>query len=292
MSASICIGLCIQNTMDFATTTGNQCYCSNIVPGIYSGTDRNIGTNKCNMLCQYGLSKYCGGAGTGDNAAISVYKRVVSLITVPEPAYPANWTYSSCFYLDTWLTSLTSLNSYSITPSVGTDGVTCSKFCYAQSIAQNKLYTTSVTSGATCYCSTLTIDTALWAGIGECSKPCYNDTSQSCGGTSKLGLALGISYVRRAAATTTRPSVPGTSGPSGWYNWGCYYGAAYLLDTILTGLQVSSLLNLDPVSGMSGELCVSSCRNQGETYAMTIGGICFCNDKRPTQDLKVARQLL
>jgi hypothetical protein len=65
-----------------------------------------------------------------------------------------------------------------------------------------------------------------------------------------------------------------------------------LLDTILAGFQASSLLNVYRISGMSGELCVSSRRNQGETYAMMIGEICFCNDKQRTQGLKVASQLL
>jgi hypothetical protein len=71
----------------------------------------------------------------------------------------------------------------------------------------------------------------------------------------------------------------------GWYNYGCYFGAVYLVDTILTGLQVSSLLDLTP--DMNGAKCVMTCKARSYTFAMTVAGICFCNNKPPPYDLKV-----
>jgi hypothetical protein len=286
MSAKICINLCIADTMDFATVQGNQCYCSNDAPGIDSGTDKNTGTDKCNALCQGSLTEYCGGSETGSNAAMTVYKRVVSLITIPQPAYPSNWSYNGCFYMATWLTSLITLNSFSTSPSGGTDGIRCTTLCYATSVA----YNIATVSGSTCYCSSLSIATSLFAGLGECSTPCLSNANETCGGTSKLGASLGISYIRRATTPSTPPPAPGTSTPSTWYNWGCYWGAAYLLDSILTGTQVSSLLDLTP--DMSGTKCITICRNKGYRYSMTILGICLCNNKPPTRNLQVLNQLL
>ncbi|KAH3914192.1 hypothetical protein HBH56_099980 [Parastagonospora nodorum] len=291
MNASICIDLCIQKGMDFSTATGSKCYCSNTAPGINSGSNNGIGINQCESLCPGSLKEYCGGNSTGSDAVFSTFKRVVSLVQFPEPASPANWTYNSCSYLGDWLDSLTSQNYYSAIPSGGTDGVECSALCYAESIVQDILYTVAIVSDDACYCSTITPDVSLWAGIGECSTPCNDDASQSCGGTSKLGAKLGISYVRQPAAPSTAPTLPGAIMPMSWYSWGCYYGAAYLLETMLTGFQASSLL--DPLSSVDGDTCIARCiaADESYSYAMVVGGLCFCNDKAPSKDLQAVSQL-
>jgi hypothetical protein len=283
MSAATCIGLCVGNAMDFATVKGNQCYCSNATP------DANSASNQCSTLCQGSLIEYCGGFSTlGTNIAISIYKRVVSLVAIPQPAYPTDWTFSSCMYLSSWLSLPKLGNFYSVSPSGGTDGVGCTNICNAA----NPLYTIAVVSGPTCYCATTTdsIASSLWAGLGECSTPCANNAGESCGRKGVSSLALGISYVRRTTAPSTTPPVYGTPGPQAWYNYGCYYGAVYLLDTILTGFEVSSLLDL--TVDMSGSKCVAMCKVRSYTYALTISGICFCNNKPPTNDLYVNLGLL
>ncbi|KAH7381378.1 hypothetical protein DE146DRAFT_740523 [Phaeosphaeria sp. MPI-PUGE-AT-0046c] len=285
INAKVCIDLCVQDSLDFATVRGNNCYCSNEAPGLDSGTDKNLGTDQCNILCTGSATELCGGSGTGNNAAVTVYKRVVSLIALPAPAYPStNWAYSSCVYLNTWLALLTSTNSITSNPSGGTDGATCSAFCSTTSLA----YVTAVVSGGTCYCSTLTISANLFAGIGECSTPCASKPNETCGGTSKLGASLAVAYTRRATPPTSTPPAWGATGPLGWKHWGCHYGAVYILDTILTGAQMSSLLDLTP--DMSGIICVTTCKGKSYKYAMTIAGVCFCNSKAPKNDNLPANQ--
>lgn len=156
MNASVCIDLCIQKAMDFSTANGSECYCSNDAPGINSGWENSIGINQCESLCPGSMTEYCGGHGTGSDPVFSTYKRIISLVEVPEPAIPANWTCNIFSYLGDWLESLTSLNSYSATPAGGTDGVECSALCYAKSTVQDIFYTIAMVSDATCYCSTLT----------------------------------------------------------------------------------------------------------------------------------------
>jgi hypothetical protein len=286
MSASVCIDLCVQNATDYALLRGSQCYCASETPGIDPGPNRPLGTDQCTFPCAGSPTEFCGGLGIGDNAAVTVYKRVISLARILRPAYPPNWRYSSCFYIDTWLALLTPANSYIFTPPNGTDGTSCSALCYAR----NTTYTTAVVSGPTCYCSTLSVSASLWGGLGECSNACSSNSTETCGGTSKLGASLGIAYYRRPKPPTTSPPVPGTPAPLGWSNYGCYFGAVYLLDTILTGLQVSSLLDLNP--DMSGAKCIATCRDSSYAYALMISGICFCNDKPPTRDMGVVSQLL
>lgn len=210
----------------------------------------------------------------------------MSLLPLLGPAYPPeNWAYSSCFYLSTWLALLTSTNSITAPPG-GTDGITCTTFCYVTST----IYVTAVVSGGQCYCSTLSISASIsssislnaLAGIGECSTPCASKANETCGGTSKLGASLAVAYSRRATPPISTPPAWNSTGPLGWKQWGCYYGAAYLLDTILTGLQIFSLLDCNP--DMNGLVCVTACKAKSYKYAMTTAGVCFCNSKPPKPD--------
>jgi hypothetical protein len=84
--------------------------------------------------------------------------------------------------------------------------------------------------------------------------------------------------------------MPGDIMPMNWYSWGCYYGAAYLLETMLTGFQASSLL--DPLSSVDGDMCIARCAEAPEpySYAMVVGGLCFCNDKAPSKDSQAISQ--
>lgn len=279
MSAKVCIDLCVQDVENFSIVRGSECYCSNEAPGIDSGSDKNIGTNQCDLPC-VGSLEYCGGTGQPQDAAISVYKSVVSVLTLLKPAFRPKWSLKSCFYIDAWVALLTTSNS--LTTAGVTDGITCSHVCFAATA-----YITAVVAGEACYCSSLSITataslTAKLAGFGEYSKPCANMAGELCGGISKAGLALGIAYIRRPAAPTPTPSNYGL-GLSGFYNWGCHFGAVYLLDTILTGLQLSSVLDLVP--DMDGTKCVNLCKAQSYRYAMMTDGVCLCNNKPPTQIL-------
>jgi hypothetical protein len=270
MNATVCINLCIGKAMDFATVAGNQCYCSNSTPDIATSS------KQCTTTCPGippGTVEYCGGVTLLSLKinTVSIYKRVVSLVKIPRPANPIDWTFNSCIYLD-WLLMLTPDSYFAQTPAGGTDGIVCTNICNSA----GSIYNLTIVAGPTCYCAKLRIDFYVWAGLGECSKPCANNAGESCGGTTEYGLGLGIAYVRRALAPSTDPLVPGT--PS-WYNYGCYFGAVYLLDTILTGIQVSSLLDL-PLN-MNGAKCVATCKSRSYSFATTISGICFCNNKPP-----------
>ncbi|KAH8695812.1 hypothetical protein GQ44DRAFT_832578 [Phaeosphaeriaceae sp. PMI808] len=76
------------------------------------------------------------------------------------------------------------------------------------------------------------------------------------------------------------------------HQWGCFYGGAYLLDTILDGAQVGSALT-DALT-LTPKKCITSCiaANKGYTFVMTLKDVCFCNNKPPTADLRVPTQTL
>ncbi|KAH7069630.1 hypothetical protein BKA63DRAFT_579719, partial [Paraphoma chrysanthemicola] len=160
MGAKICIDLCIADLKDYATVQGGLCYCAIEPPRADTCTDR------CNLPCPLNTDQFCEGSGSPLVAAITVYKRVVSTLAMPKPAYPARWVYNGCFYLQAWLSLLNPANSYSETPVGGTDDARCSALCSGK----NDSYTTAAISDRTCYCSSLAIGASLLAGDGECAR--------------------------------------------------------------------------------------------------------------------------
>lgn len=116
-------------------------------PGIDSGSDKNIGTNQCNLLCIASTKQYCGGSGQPQDAVISVYKRVVSVPTLLKPAFPPKWSFNSCLYIDAWVvlltTGTTGTTGNSLTTAGVTDGITCSDLCFPT----KSTYITAVVSG-------------------------------------------------------------------------------------------------------------------------------------------------
>jgi hypothetical protein len=94
-------------------------------------------------------------------------------------------------------------------------------------------------------------------------------------------------YVKTPTPPSTPPQVPATPGPQGWHYYDCYYIALYLLDTLLNGIQVPALI--DVVPNMSGNKCVSlylgAHLKSALNFALTLGGLCFCRMKPPTEGL-------
>jgi hypothetical protein len=285
MSANVCINACVAAGNDFAVLRGAQCYCANDLP------PGNQGTNKCTQACANTATDFCGNSLIGTTtAAMSVFKRVVSSVVVPMLAHPTNYDYSGCFFADAWINTIfPGPNGFTTTLSSGADGSSCSALCDTKGA-----YLYAALFGDRCYCTNITIGAtaALWAGDGQCTTACTLTTGEACGGMNSAANTMVSLYVRRPSAPSTSSPDPGTTGSQGWYNYGCYFGGLYLLDTILTGMQVSSLL--DGAPDMSGDKCIAICRaaNNGYSYAMTLSGICFCNNKPPTNDLRVTSQLL
>jgi len=281
MSPRLCIALCVAEGLEVAVVINNQCYCSNDTPAF------NAGSNACNLACPLNSGLFCGGI-----AAISVFRRAITAIAGPLPANPepTGWQYSGCFYGDAWLALAPYVSYYNST--VGLNASTCTTVCAAGNNGTS--YTYAALYGRRCYCSNSAASLGLQAGIGQCGRACEINTTEACGGESNYvpyqsntrSIMITL-YVQAPAPPTTVPQTPETPGPQGWQYYGCYYGAIYLLDAIMNGIQISALL--DVVPNMSGDRCISLCLAASTSvtldFALTLGGTCFCTPKPPTENL-------
>lgn len=297
MSPSICISLCVADGVDFAVVVNGTCYCSNDKPTYTEGS------NHCNQACPGNPNLFCGGTGPLLQAAMSVFRRAISSVSVPLPAIPAptNWQYSGCFFGDAYLSVAMNKGyvQYIAYPSPISASI-CTTIC----TSNGRSYVYAALYASRCYCSNTAPVASLQAGPGQCtSTACQSNTAEACGGVSNYApyltdtrsLMINV-YVQASVPPSTTPQVPNTPGPSDWTYWGCYYGALYLLDTILNGFQVSALL--DAVVDMSGSRCVTLCLGASVlphptfNFALTLGGTCFCSTKAPTEDALSSNQTM
>jgi len=231
-------------------------------------------------------TEYCGNTSTDDDTgAISVFKRVISEIVRPVPTQLTDWTYVGCFSAQTWLNARIQAGDSYIEPGDAVNANSCSITC----ANTNGGYRYAGLINARCICINVAVDASLWVGDGQCDEPGSTNAEQACGGFSGYPVfeSLVTLYTRRATPSAPPPAV-GAAGPQGTYNWGCYLGGAYLLDTLLTGFQISSLTDVTP--DMDGAKCVATCLNQKYTCALIVGGLCFCNTDPPPYDLSVDAQ--
>jgi hypothetical protein len=230
---------------------------------------------------------------------MSVFRRAITSVPGPLPAIPepTGWRYSGCYFGDAWIAAAPYFTFYEAT--VGLNTAKCTGLCSTGKNGVSYIY--SALYGRRCYCSNSLATLGVQAGVGQCGRACELNTGEACGGESNYApylistRSIMISlYAKAPTPPSTTPQVPATPGSQGWQYYGCYYGALYLLDTLLNGIQVSALI--DVVPSMSGDKCVSLCLganlNPTLDFALTLGGTCFCNTKPPTEDLLSGSQLM
>lgn len=301
MSPKICIASCVANGNEFAIVRNNLCFCSDLAPTDAQGSD------SCNTVCPLlpvNSNLFCGGLGLGRLAAMSVFRRAIMslplapLPPIPLPAIPepTGWRYSGCFFGDAWILGA----GYSLHFPSPRD--ISAEICSLTCSTGGRSYTYAGLHKRVCYCSNFAPLAGLQAGLGHCtSEACAGYPGESCGGLSNYAPYLANTksimitiYVRAPPVVTTAVRVFDAAMSQGWSYWGCYYGALYLLDTILTGTQTTSLI--DPTPYMSADKCIAQClgynSNPAYKFALTLGGACFCSTKTPTDDLLSGSQLM
>jgi hypothetical protein len=230
---------------------------------------------------------------------MSVFRRAITSTPGPLPVIPepTGWRYSGCFFGDAWLATAPYITYYAST--VGLSAAECTSVC---TTGKNGVtYTYAALYGRRCYCSNSIATLSVQAGVGQCTRACELNTAETCGGESNYApylsntRSLMISlYVKAPTPPSTTPQVPETPGPQGWQCYVCYYGASYLLDTILNGIQISALVDIIP--NMSGDHCISLCfclkASPALDFALTLGGTCICNSQPPTEDLLSSDQTM
>jgi hypothetical protein len=257
--------------------SGGRCYC---VP---SSPPPSQSSTTCSTGC------------VGSSCPLLVYKRTITAVPVPLPAFPEprGLSFTGCFRANAWLAAAIPL---------GVAGGVAE--CSSRLAPRRLSYCALV--GNNCYGSSIGITGSFKAGLGQCSTPCESNPLESCGSSPQSLPARRGSIVARQeedppffatlygpqdAAPATTPPTPGTAVDiSGWSNAGCYDSELYLLDSLLTGFSYS--VAADPTAILDGDTCITSCVKQDPSYlyAATLGTTCYCTTAPPPANSLAADQ--
>ncbi|KAI9357054.1 WSC domain-containing protein [Zopfochytrium polystomum] len=166
---------------------------------------------------------------------------------------PNNWLYSNCYF-----DSLSPTNARSLPYPGGVDltNQACVAACDSLGfpVAGTEYY-------GECWCGTNLPKTKATNASAECSFPCNADTSQICGGASRLS----VYYKKGSTFTSTNPSIPN-------FVWrGCYVDM----------LNPRSFPYSSSVAGTSttNHACTAKCNADGYAFAGTEHfGECYCSN--------------
>ncbi|OIW32843.1 WSC-domain-containing protein, partial [Coniochaeta ligniaria NRRL 30616] len=191
MNLDTCASFCFDNGYAmFGVEYGQQCYCGN---SLNAGSVWATNQDDCSTKCPGNSTQFCGAGkrlnvysvvpGSGFDPATGFSLKYAEPLNVGN-ASVGIWNYKGCY---TEATTGRALASAKLTGSSSTFGMTietCVKYCYGKGYAMS-----GVEYGQQCYCGNSLATTSVWAtNQNECSTKCPGNSSQYCGGGSRLNL--------------------------------------------------------------------------------------------------------
>ncbi|OWZ77169.1 glucan endo-1,3-alpha-glucosidase agn1 [Cryptococcus neoformans Bt85] len=242
MTPSACVAYCSDLGYSYAGLEYyDECYCGNSI----DSTKLDVDT-RCQFACKGDSSQACGG-----DTRLGVYYKGGSTST--------SATYVGC-YKDNGDNRTLNGNkkiSSSMTPSV------CNSYCsgLGYTYAGTEYYDE-------CYCGNI-LDSSKVADNSQCQFACKGDSSQKCGGDTRLGVySLGGSTTTTSSTTSTSAAAASTSVSATYV--GCYKDNGD--NRTLNGSKKIS-------SSMTPSVCNSYCSGLGYTYAGTeYYDECYCGN--------------
>lgn len=219
----------------FGLEYGAECYCGDAL--LSSSSEQPL--TDCNFACVRDANETCGAGNR-----LSTYQN----LAYAPPAHPvlAGYNYTGCFNDDVNQRVLTASFSQSDSLTYAACADTCKAYEYF-----------GVEYGSQCFCGTLPSDTPD-APDSDCNIRCTGNSSQTCGGASRLTVFESTSPYQ----PPSNPVIPG-------YDYaGCYTDSVEnrtLADTVFTGIH------------MTVETCEEFC--DGAAYfGLEYGSECYCGD--------------
>jgi hypothetical protein len=268
MTPQVCIARCVAQNANYASVINDSCFCSAVAP------PADAGSNQCTTSCAGDASFVCGNPGVG---AYSVFKRLItpeSVVSLPLRTGVNGYQYSGCYYGNGFI------DNAELVTSTSTGISDCSKRASQQG------YRYAALQGTTCYVSKTNIAAGLEAGIGLCSTPCSESSSEACGGTA-LAVNTGVNLTQLITLYTANPPAimspaptPDTNstdptGPEGSFIGGCVDATVFILATLTNGRQLSNPDN-------SGALCYTQCKDTNFLYSLINSASCYCSNTPPS----------
>ncbi|KAK4237144.1 glyoxal oxidase [Achaetomium macrosporum] len=260
MTIEACLDFCESKGFPYAGTEYSvECFCGS-TPA--SGTQK-LADSDCNMACSGDATQPCG-AGS----KLSLFHTTDVLGPQVNPGVN-DYVHMGCYAEGTTGRALT----YGVG---GIDGMTVAK-CTAACRAANYILA-GVEYGGECYCGNTIANGGAPASSG-CSMTCNGNSTEFCGGPSRLNMYnYQGQYNPTATATTTAPGGPSTSSPppvitglpAGWTYQGCW----------IDGKQGRILPHQIPDSqANSPAVCANACAAAGYSISGTEYAVqCFCGN--------------
>ncbi|KZF20208.1 WSC-domain-containing protein [Xylona heveae TC161] len=236
----------------FGVEYGRECYCGNsLSAGSVPATD-----NGCNMACNGNSAETCGGG-----SRLNLYERDTAVTTTSAAATAtpvtvlevADFGYLGCYTEGTNSRALTGESSSGDANTVQSCATTCSGFTYF-----------GVEYSRECYCGNVLSAGAVVASDGGCTMTCAGNSSEYCGGPSRLN----IYELNSQATASAAPATQTVLAAGDFVSIGCYTEATN--GRALTDKSTSSNSNT-----------VASCANTCSSYnyfGVEYGAECYCGN--------------
>jgi hypothetical protein len=230
MTVQSCIAFC--NGTNYAGLEyGRECYCGNTL----LAASTNQSASDCSTPCKGDSSEIC-----GNGNRLSLY---VKTTVVP------GWTSLGC-YTDA-IDGKRVLTAASTTSGTSMTYGSCASFCSSYQYF-------GVEYGGECYCGNSFTNPTTQSDASACNMACSGDSTQTCGGPSRMNLF-------KAGTTVQGPANPTVSG---WNYTGCWTDNT-------NGRALGSSTTAS--STMTIEMCTSYCGGKGYTMAgVEYGQECWC----------------
>ncbi|KAJ7853857.1 WSC domain-containing protein [Mycena leptocephala] len=251
MTVESCIAFCSAGGFSLAGVEfGDECYCDRAL----QSSGMLTGAKNCDVPCSGNLTEVCGAGNFLD-----VYWNGAPLPIIPQTV--GTWKYYGCFSDSV---ASRALPNQTIPESVTVES--CTSACKAKDFA-----VAGLEFGLECWCSS-SIPTSSLLSDSDCSTGCKANTTEVCGGPSKLTVYEDTTG-QICLSTTHSPNFNLTTSNcthTAWTLQGCY------TDTSASrALAGASYVN---ASAMTVESCIAFCSAGGFSLAgVEFGDECYCD---------------
>ncbi|KAI0385705.1 WSC domain-containing protein [Hypomontagnella monticulosa] len=265
MTLELCTSTCSTKGYPLAGVEySTECYCGRSFSS--NATSPYDCSTTPQMICGGNASEYCGAPNllavwNDTSAAVSTLTAAVTTINNGSARYLGCYTDSGS---DGRTLSQASYSSDSMTAN------SCATYC------QSKNYALSgVEYGGECYCGNALKASSTAAAEADCNMSCRGNSSQVCGGPSRISVWNNTLYVatRNLATVST----------GGYAYLGCYTegtSGRALARNVSAGSTSTSASTSD--GSMTVEKCASYCSGKGYTYmGVEYSQECYCNNDGP-----------
>ncbi|KAI2464975.1 WSC-domain-containing protein [Annulohypoxylon bovei var. microspora] len=268
MTNEMCASYCQDKGFSLAGTEySRECYCGNAITGVMIADD-----GQCDMKCKGDVLEFCGGSSklsvwniTQSSSQASSSETQSTQSSGVLSAANGTATYLGC-YSDSGSDGRTLSKDFYYSDSMTVDS--CASYCQAKNYA---LF--GVEYSGECYCGNTATSSSVLSAEGDCNMACKGNSTQICGGSSRVSVWNNTLYV------ATHNLVTIASG--GYAYLGCYTegtgGRA-----LGKGATTASTSDSTADASMTIEKCASYCGGKGYAYmGVEYGQECYCNNEGP-----------